>query len=210
MSQIDYTYFIREINIQLNSFSATDPVYAALVNAISRYEDEVLKKALGYALWKEYTDAYAASIATPPTALAQKWSDLKNGAEFSFDYYGHTITEKWVGFTNSDKISLIANYVYYQHRMNIETSNTGIGERKAKGENSVAADAKPKLVKAWNGMVKLYGETPREYIYKDYFLDNANYEHFDTEPSLYNFLLANLSDYSNWVFTPLKLKHSMW
>ena len=211
MSQIDELYFVRGIRVPYNEAAATDPLYVQLTNAIIRYENEILKKLLGYTLWKEYTDAVAASeLDVDPVALATKWDELKNGAEFSFEYGGQTITDKWNGFTNSDKISLIAYYVYYQHRINTETSYTGSGEKRSKGENSTNADAKPKLVKAWNEMVNLYGKTPYSLISKDNFMDVNNYTHENAAPSAYNFLLANVSDYEGWIFTPLKFKHSMW
>lgn len=210
MSQIDASYFIGKIRVPYNEAASTDPLYVQLTNAISRYEDEILKKLLGYTLWKEYTDAIAASeLEVDPVTLADKWSALRDGAEFSFEWNGHTITDKWNGFLNSEKISLIANYVYYQHRSNTETSYTGSGEKLSKGENSANANAEPKLVKAWNEMVNLYGKTPRQLINKKYFMDADNYEHHNAYPSAYNFLLANVSDYEGWIFTPLKFKQSV-
>lgn len=216
MSFTDYTYYVRDINVPVNvNDSSTDAEkqrdgnYVRLNDSINRYENDVLKSLLGYALWKEFTDAYAASILeVDAVALPTKWSNFLNGAEFSFELNGQTISTKWNGLINSDKISLIANYVYFYHRLYSQTSNSGIGETKAKGENSVIADGSYKMVSAWNKMVNLYGEIPYETIKIKSFLDVDNYVHYNVSPSAYNFLLANKETYSNWVFTPLHKKHN--
>ena len=60
------------------------------------------------------------------------------------------------------------------------------------------------MVTAWRELVIMHGEQNRFYKkYRDFFLDNTNYEHVNAEPSVFNFLLANLDDYEDWGFTPL-------
>ena len=191
---IDDTYFVRDINVPVGS---TEELKAPLNAAIGRYEPEYLKKLLGYTLWK----AVQAEI---DAATYTNYGDLVNGAEFSFEYCGQTITTKWEGLVNAEKISPIANYTYYKNRENVESFNSGLGERRGKGENSVAHSARVKMTTAWRELVKMHGEQDRYYKkYRDFFLDNTNYEHFNAEPSAFNFLLANLTDYPEWVFTPL-------
>lgn len=191
---IDTSYFVRDINVPIGS---TEELKAPLNAAIVRYEPEYLKKLFGYTLWK----AVQAEI---DTAEYTTYSDLVNGAEFSFDYCGQTITTKWEGLVNAEKISPIAYYTYYKNRENVESFNSGLGERRGKGENSVAVSARVKMVTSWRELVKMHGEQDRYYKkYRDFFLDNTNYEHVNAEPSVFNFLLANLTDYPDWVFTPL-------
>jgi len=201
MSLIDTSYFVRDISAPVSSNATLN---SNLTNSILRYENEILKSLLGYSLWKEFTDAIAASVLTlNPVPLAQKWVDLKNGAEFSFELNGTTITTKWNGLVNTDKISLISYYVYYKHRMDHDTEYTGIGEVSAKQENSHAANPLFKIVGAHNSMVELYGNIHRDIVRYRSFSDSANYVHYNESPSAYNFLLANISDYAGWRFTPI-------
>ena len=198
MSLIDTTYFVRDINVPLSSNTALNTLFT---NAILRYENEILKKLLGYNLWKEFTDAISAATELSP--LAEKWVYLRDGADFSFDLNGQTINTHWNGLINSDKISLIAYYVYYQHRINHETEYMGIGEISSTSENAKRVSPLIKLVRVHNQMLDLYGKVPI-LVRKNYsFQDNTLYQHYDSNPSAYNFLLANKETYSNWVFTPI-------
>ena len=195
MSLIDTTYFVGDISLPV---STNSNISSNLTNSITRYEDEILKKLLGYELWRDFK----AGIAEDEPD--QKWIDLRDGAEFSFEYWGHTITTKWNGLVNIDKISLIAYYVYYKHKRNNETHSTGLGEVKAKGVNSEAVSSLSKLIWSFNSMVELYGEIPANVIKVRDFLEIDNYEHHNRAASAYNFLLANKETYTNWIFEPIK------
>lgn len=213
MSFTDYTYYVRDINVPVNNPSESDASYVALNNSINRYENDVLVLLLGYPLFKEMLEAYAASLLDPEAEgyaeLPEKWNDFINGREFTFDVDGRTITEKWNGLKNTIKVSLLSYYVYYNHRMYGQTHYSGLGEIKAKGENSVIADGSYKLILAWNNMVNLYGEIPFPMVkFKNFFADVNNYVHYNNAASAYNFLLANKAIYTNWVFTPLRKKHN--
>lgn len=191
---IDSTYFIRDINIP---DTETPDETSVLDEAIARYEPIYLKKVLGYELWK----AVQAEIDADVYIV---YADLIEGAEFSFEYNGHTINTKWEGLINSEKESPIANFIYYKYRKEVETINASIGEKRQKGENSTDASALKKMVDAWNGCVDMSGKQNRYYKkYTSFFLDNSNYEHISPDPSLFNFLLANIDDYPTWVFSPL-------
>lgn len=103
-----------------------------------------------------------------------------------------------IGLKNSLKISLIANYVYYNYRANTDTKFSGIGETKNKAENPSVVSPRRKMVDAWNKMVEMYGEL-------DYLpTSNLSYIHFNDYPSAYNFLLSNLADYPDWKFTQIE------
>lgn len=216
MSFIDNTYFINDISIPGNS------IQAANIDAyITRYEDEILKKLLGYTLWK----ALIADLDGNGDPQTQRFTDIVDGAEFSFDFEGNTINTKWEGLRNTLKKSLIAYWVYFQYRNETENYFSGIGQRKGKGENSVMADITPKIVFSWNKMIELYGETPKyyypynqttvfnarlssldfkKYLDDSFFLDQGNYDYWNPLPSAYNFLLANIYDYPEWVFKPIR------
>lgn len=196
MSLIDTTYFVGDISLPINTNSNLN---SNLTASISMYENEILKKLLGYDLWKELV----ADLDKDGQPQTQKFINLVNGAEFTFDYYGHTISEKWSGFVNSDKISLIAYYVYHKYKRNTEAHSTSVGEVKAKGENSYNVSSLSRLVWSFNSMVELYGEIPLGVQRRRGFLEIDSYLHYNVKPSAYNFLLANKDTYSNWVFEPI-------
>ena len=172
------------------------------------YEEEVLKSLLGYQLYK----AFIAGIAevTP----AQKWIDLRDGVEFTFEVNGNTVTEKWEGLINTQKISLISYYVYYQYRQFNDSFYSGAGSQvEPLTEHSNRSNNMAIMSSSWNSMVELYGNV---YIYC---LENINYSfntyglranwrdldtynHYNDFASAYNFLLANVTDYPEWVFKP--------
>lgn len=194
MSLIDTTYFVRDISVPVSS---TPALNVSFTNSILRYENEILKKLLGYELWKEFTDA----LQEDP--IDQKWADLKNGADFSFELNGQTVNTHWNGLVNTDKISLIAYYVYYNHRINHESGYTGIGEVVSKAENSTRVSPLYKLVNVHSQMLDLYGKIPIMARKNYSFLGSSNYSFFDNKPSAYNFILANVADYPSWIFTPI-------
>lgn len=201
MSIIDTSYFIRDISIP-NVDSGT-----RVQDYIDLYEKEVLIDLLGYTLYQEFTTAIAGSP-------AQKWVDLRDGAEFSFELNGDTINTKWEGLKNTIKKSLIAYYVYYKLVYDGVIQLTGTGAVVSKNENSEVVDATPLMVNAWNNMVALYGYIPEVkyygesygfYPYDAYKIFNKHsdtYPFYNELPSAYNFLNANRDDYDNWVFTP--------
>lgn len=185
---IDYTYFINEINVPIQSRTELN---GAINQSIALYEDQILRLLLGYKLWKEMKAAYDASVAEIPTPLPEKWDRFINGAEFEYKVNGETVLDKWIGLKNTSKISLIANYVYFFHRRNNVSQNNGIGETISNAENATVVSPYAKCVNAWNTMVDMYGE-----------LDE--YGNPMPLPSAYNFLLANHSDYPDWKFTPVE------
>jgi hypothetical protein len=192
-------YFRGNIYIPVD---ANEDLNEALNASISIYEPKILRLLLGYSLYKDFEAGRIEQI------VAEKWSNLIDGAEFSFELNGNTIETKWEGLKNTTTYeSLIAYYVYYYHRKDNETFNSTLGEQKAKTENSDRASFLSKMVNAQNKMVELYGNIP---IMDRNFIDFRNLDrliHFNDKPSAYNFLLANKSDYVNWVFTPISPKN---
>ena len=176
--------------------------------AIIQYEPEILKKLLGYEL---YT-LLIADLDESGDPQSQIYTDLVDGAEFSFDLNGRTVNTKWNGLRNDEYISLIAYYVYFNERSQNENFYSNYGQVQSLGENSTKVDVTPKLINVWNKMIDLYGVTPN-YIFQnlrspvEYYLEQGNYRHYNALPSAYNFLLANIDDYPTWVFEPLEYKN---
>jgi hypothetical protein len=177
---IDYTYFTGEINIPISGIN----MQTVLADYIAKYEPEILKMLLGYSLYKDFTAGI--SIASP----LQKWIDLKDGKEFTFTLSGQTITTYFEGLKK-----IVAYYVYFKYRCENDTSYSGQSQVKNSNENAENVDNAPKLVQVWNKFLKLYGKEK----YWD-FTPISYYYHWNAYPSAYNFLLANKTDYSNWIF----------
>jgi len=167
MSLIDKTYFVKDINIP-------DSDYSDLTAVIVKYEKEILIKLLGYEL-------YALVAAYDVTTSPQRIKDIVEGKEYTVGSY----IVKWNGLTNTDKVSLIAYYVYYWWTRNQATLTGSIGEIKPKSENSNNASLIQKSTNAWTRLEELSQSTAYPY------------------DSLYAFLSENESDYPEWEFTPL-------
>ncbi len=139
---IDKSYFIGEISIaQLGSI----PVQDALTLFIDKREPEYLKKALGYAFAKLFSDGLAADV------VEQRWTDLLEGAEYDDC---EDITREWMGFQNDGKQSPIANYIYYWYQRDNITFTASVGEMAGKAENATSVSPAPKMIRVWNEMVK--------------------------------------------------------
>lgn len=128
---IDPTYFISEINIaQLGQ-----PYVAEnLQFFIDKYEKIYLVKVFGFEMAR----------------------DFRNGLE------ADPIEERWTNLTNKlqsdDKISPIANFVYYYYSLSEHTFRGGYGDQLPKAENSEVVTPDYKIVQAWNDMIELTNE----------------------------------------------------
>ena len=140
MQIIDASYFQGEIKIaQLSQL----PVKENLDWFINRYEGEILDKILGYSL----AARFKAGLAEDP--ISPEWEALLNGTLYDVDGK----TRSWMGFRNSRKASLVANYVYFFYMRNEVTQTVGIGTVSPFGENSERQSPAPKMVRAWNEML---------------------------------------------------------
>lgn len=196
-NQINKDYFIRDILVsRTNSESGS----ASIDSSIDKFEKEVLLKVLGY-------DLYQLFIASPGDA---RFVDLSQGKEFEFDFYGKTVKRRYVGLKNAELESLIAYYVYFKHQSVNETFSSTAGEVKPRTENASPASARMKLTRAWNNFVELSGDLNKTYYNTGYYdvgycfdpLDLSTYKHVNTDPSLFNYLLANVATYPEWEFQP--------
>jgi hypothetical protein len=141
---IDHTYFFRERTIaQISEQSVSENVDAF----IARYEPEIMTWLLGAAL---YSDFKAGLAAAPPTA--DKWVKLRDGVASYVDAHGHS--QAYFGIVDTvQKISLIADYVYFKLMSDTVTFSTGTGEKTADAENASPAPVRDKQIRAWNDMV---------------------------------------------------------
>jgi len=199
MSFIDSTYFVGEINIP--NLSGTNSNATAIAQAITQYEKEILIELLGYKL---YSLLIADCTGEGGVPVTQIYIDLVNGAEFDLDYGGETVTLKWEGLKNTAKQSLIAYYTYYKYVEREVTHLSGVGVALTQTIKGTRASSVNKMCAAWERMRILYGIIPPNY--KRFFDhpikgDNISYV-FNCDPSAYNFLFTNKTDYPDWIFTP--------
>jgi hypothetical protein len=179
---IDTSFFIGDIEIPNSN---QPPITVDLEHSIALYEKEVLISLLGYPMYK---DLQAAIAAVPVSG--DKWYKLINGAEFTFEFDGETVTRYWEGLKGFSKRSLIAYYIYFMHRRKKASYMAGLGaEVESKNENSEPTSLPEKLQYIWNEFVEMYGDSCIED------------EHENDAPSAYNYLLANVADFANWEFT---------
>lgn len=166
---IDITYFFGNILIAQKSSDAGNINWF-----IQEYEPKVLLALLGYDTHK----LLLAHIAGPAVA---RFTDLVDGKEYT-DMNG--IVRKWRGlkFTeNTNKISLIAYYVYCKYAANESSSTTGTGEKVADAQNSSSTSARKKISDAWNKMVEMNCE-----LYHFLLSNQATYPEFMTHYGRHN------------------------
>lgn len=193
MAFIDSTYFRGELLVHQ---AASD---TRLSQAITQYEKEILISLLGYELYAALQDDLVEGV--PQT---QKYKDLVDGKVYTQEYNGNEYTIKWNGLANTEKLSLIAYFVYYKYveRENTPLTGTGISITPA-GKDWQRVSPVNKLCDVWERMRALYGIMPLEYKGRRSILGTDLPDAFDAEPSAYNFLLTNIDDYPEWVFTPI-------
>jgi hypothetical protein len=170
MSIIDKTYFTLDANIPNSKWEV-------VTASITKYEPEILKKALGSTLYELMT--------ADPTSSPYK--EIVEGKDYTVEYNGETHTVKWAGLKNSAKISLIAYYVYYWWVRNHVTLTMYTGEMQPMQESSQEASTAMKVSNAWMRLKELYGSAANN----------------DLEPTLYNFLSEHESSYPTWIFEEL-------
>jgi len=188
---IDATYFKGEILLTNKTDLAT--VYD---DYITKYEKEILISLLGYKL-------YSLMITNQSS---EPYKSLIEGAEFELTFDGITQTIKWEGLKNSIKESLIAYYVYYRYQEEQFLMPGAIGTVKPIAEAAEVISPYSKMVSAWNKMLQLYGYYPGvwfKYTHAKIVQPDGTLI-YDDYPSAYNYLCANITDFPDWIFTPLK------
>lgn len=148
---IDATYFVGEINIaQLGQ-----PEVLELVNRfIGKYEKRFMQEYFGATLAKKIIDENT----TPGDPLMEA---ILTGADF--EYKGEPV--EWIGLKNTEKISPIANYVFYFFVENGLSSQAGVGEVWNKAENAQLVSPDSRLAYIWNDMIEML--KPLELLLKD-------------------------------------------
>ena len=191
MSIIDSSYFTGEILITNKSDNLV-----GLAQAITQYEKEILISLLGYELYNIVVN----------NQESEPYKSLIEGAEFELTFDGITQTLKWEGLKNSIKESLIAYYTYYKYQERNYIKPSGVGAIMPDAENSERVSPYPKMVNAWNRMIELYGYFPNYWFitHSSKIIQPDGSLIYDSKPSAYNYLSANINDFPKWIFAPLR------
>lgn len=136
---IDYTFFIRKINLP-NIDPVPNPRNAPILERlnyfISQYETECLRQILGYALYKVLT-----------TETSSRVNDLLYGKEYT-DECG--VLQYWRGLVYDPKVSLIANYIYVRFQEDSATQTTGVNTSVNDTDSGKSVSPETKMIDAWN------------------------------------------------------------
>ena len=175
MSLIDTTYFVRDCNLPAGALNT-------IASSITRYERDILIHILGYDLYK-LVAAY--DVSSSP----QRVRDIVEGKEYIEGNY----SVKWNGLVNSDKVSILAYYVYIQYLRDKSLTFQNVGTVGATTENSVVVSPAPLIQRASARMIGLIG-CPVDDIYA---------------PTLYNFMSnAGSAVYPEWIYNEIRLENS--
>lgn len=132
---IDWTYFIREINVpNLSTASGNIPHVKKVNEFIEKHEPLCLESILGYELYKALLTENSARI-----------DAIIYGSEFTV--YGRF--QKWKGLVHGNKISLIANYIYFYMCESDATVKTGTNVTIPKGATLHPWSPEDRMVEAW-------------------------------------------------------------
>lgn len=165
---IDHTYFVRDLGIGQGEDTT---VQSNLTTFIDKYEQRYLLDLFGYRFKKLYDEGI--------TANTPKYISIRDGVEYTNIRYG--ILDKWRGFKDAtNKISPIANYVYYWYERDQISKTMGDGEFINRNEKKLAVSPADKMQRAWNEMVcwnKEFWEFmwSSQDTYPEFFEDLRNY-----------------------------------
>lgn len=139
---ITYEYFRGSLNLP-QTISAEGQ--GLLTQFITQYEDELLEKALG----RELGLAFKANLASADPI----WVALRDGVNFT---NSRGQLDRWVGFKDdTNKLSPIANYVFYKFVEDGITQAATSGVVITKAENADPVYPQLKLQEAWNRMAEM-------------------------------------------------------
>jgi hypothetical protein len=151
--------------------------YDTITETIARCERDILIQLLGYDLAKLVL-AYDSS--TSP----QRIKDIVEGKEYTEGSY----TVKWNGLKNSQKVSLLAYYIYIEYLQNNAVTFQNVGAVASQVEGGSMVSVASLIRRAGYRLKELAG-----YPWQDAYA-----------PSLYNFLTKYETTYPEWLFNEYK------
>jgi len=150
MSIISPTNFINENGLPVDNI--------AIQSFIDKHEPKILRKILGYSLYKDFVAGLAEDI------VLQKWLDLRDGKEYTYNEN----LEKYDGI-----YEIITDYVFFYISKSKQSESTDAGIKIANKMNMEGTSPREKQVFSYNEMVDLI-------VFLDEFILAANEDTEDT------------------------------
>jgi|SRR5690554_5825512 len=179
MYLIDETYFVGDLVIPQGGGIDVPSTDNNIKLWIDRYSRELLRDALGNALFDELDSQI--SNGELDAGADVKWGNLVNGCTYTYNDRQYN----WRGLIFKDgdfKMSILAYYVYHHWHQAQVTRMSGVGEVRGNAVNSTNADSTYRTVRVWNTFVDLYQRRPIRH---------------QSDVSLLYFIYHNGEDYPN-------------
>ena len=185
------------------SITGNAPTIVVELNSyIDKYEEQLLKNAIGHANY----DALNTAIGANPELDApgnEIWDALVNGKVYTYE----STQVEWKGLRQTFgtiKTSLIANYVYYHFLKDDSETYTTTGIVTNKASNADRQDPNVKLVEVWRDFIKQYQyghETCPRLLTNSWGAYGVDWygSQMNADRSLYQFLRDN-DDYGTYTF----------
>lgn len=154
-------------------------------------EDEqakILKQVLGIQLYTEFMDALEEDYPD------QKWIDLRDGAQYSFD----GITYEWAGMTT--RTGLIAPYIYCLWLAATWDTHTKKGIVAPNAENSQVISPASRMGAAFSKFLELLGRKPKVVSLSALYIPTPDFMNRNAN-TLLGFLTVNINNYSSLAWT---------
>ena len=203
------SYFVNDIFIPQtgNNVSHVANDNKKLMQAISKYEVEILVRGLGRKMTKELYNQLSDGKVSDTTE--QVYIDLIEGTEYT--YQDREFCWRGLVDTTGDYTEcMMAYYIYWNYVKNSDVLLTTMGTKKGNSQNTNIVSSFPKLVTAWRnlhdwymGSVETYA---KKYYHKGYYVEDYFDGHSD-DVSMYQFLSHNRENYPDWKFTELENKN---
>lgn len=205
---IDSTYFQSkplQIPNAVSNSSITGNVPTVdteLTAKIAKYEEQLLKEALGY----DNYDSLKTAIAADPNlgdAANAKWKDLVYGKQYVYN----SKKVEWKGLVQTYgtvKKSLIANYVFYFYKASDVIGYSTTGDYVPVSKNAIKVSPRATMVSVWNEFLEMYQYGYDPYPVISSVTNGTNLTHCYVSQdnvlrSLYQFLRDN-DNYGDYTF----------
>ena len=182
-------------------------------NFLPKIEEKYLRYLLGHSLYNEFI---AGLNVTEPEEIAQKWIDLRDGADFTVE-----INSKNVALHFDGVKELLKHFAWSAYQTDLQVKYTSSGAKINISDNSEISKDYRKSFDVYNKAVSKYGDNVIGFVdgandiefFQDYSdLENrttfaSKYKDAIITNSAYNFIYHKEKEisgtYQNWLFTPL-------
>jgi len=124
-------------------------VHADVLSKLNRLIDEKQKDYLEKMMGRELYLAFETGLSTDP--VPDRFIAIRDGASYTgLD----GLPYQWIGLKNAEKISPLADYIYYWWLRSAQVQTTPMGQVKTKNQNAAASPAVIQEAAVWNEMIE--------------------------------------------------------